>query len=246
LAAVSIFLVGGVPNSVQAATVYEPFIDELEQRSAARHRVPRLAVVLFDHEGSGARNLPTYVDPIQRRISCLITPVYFRPDETVAESVFDDVDAIVVGGGPTPAYLEALRGAAAVIARTVAAGAPYLGFSAGAMIAPASALIGGYRVNGREVCSEGCSEGLSELTVRPGLGLIPFAVDVHTAQAGTLSRAVSAVEHNFVDAVAAIDEDTALAVDHADHGTTKVVGTGNCWMISKAAGTTMVSLRAAD
>ena len=208
--------------------------------------MPRIAVVLFDHEGSGARYLPTYVDPIEGRISCLITAIYLRPNETAAANAFDDVDGIVVGGGPTPEYLEALRGAAAVIARTVAAGAPYIGFSAGAMIAPASALIGGYRVNGREVCSEGSSEGLSELTFRPGLGLVPFAVDVHAAQAGTLSRAVSAVDHDFVDVVVAIDEDTALAVDHADQHATRVVGTGNCWMISKAAGKTMVSLRAAD
>jgi cyanophycinase len=231
---------------MQAATVYEPFIDELEQRSAARNRVPRVAVVLFDHDGSGARNLTTYVDPIQRRIACLITAIYLRPNETAAANVFDDVDGIVVGGGPTPEYLEGLRGAAAEISQAVAAGVPYIGFSAGAMIAPASALIGGYRVNGREVCSEGCSEGLRELTFRPGLGLVPFAVDVHTAQAGTLSRAVAAVDHNFVDVAVAIDEETALVVDLADYGTTKVVGAGNCWMINKAAGKTTVSLRAAD
>ena len=65
-------------------------------------------------------------------------------------------------------------------------GRPYLGFSAGAMIAPERAIIGGYRVRGVEVCPEEASEGLGEVELREGLGLVPFAVDVHAAQAGTL------------------------------------------------------------
>ena len=45
-------------------------------------------------------------------------------------------------------------------------------------------------VHGTEVCPEDCSEGLEEVEIRDGLGLVPFAVDVHAAQAGTLGRAV--------------------------------------------------------
>ena len=108
---------------------------------------------------------------------------------------------------------------------------PDLGFSAGAMIAPQRALVGGYRVRGIEVCSEECSEGLDELDVRDGLGLVPFAVDVHTAQAGTLSRAVAAVAEGLVDRAVAVDENTALVLRHADLEDLKVIGTGSCWTI---------------
>ena len=61
-----------------------------------------------------------------------------------------------------------------------------MGFSAGAMVAPARAIVGGYRIRGTEVCPVEWSEGLEEVEIRDGLGLVPFAVDVHAAQAGTL------------------------------------------------------------
>ncbi len=137
----------------------------------------------------------------------------------------------MVGGGPTPDYLAGLHGSAAAIRAAAAAGVPYLGFSAGAMIAPQRALVGGYRIRGIEVCSAECSEGLDELDVRDGLGLVPFAVDVHAAQAGTLSRAVGAVAEGLVDRAVAVDENTALVLRHADLADLEVIGTGNCWTI---------------
>ena len=41
------------------------------------------------------------------------------------------------------------------------------------MIAPERAIIGGYRVRGVEVCPEESSEGLGEVELREGLGLVP-------------------------------------------------------------------------
>lgn len=157
-------------------------------------------------------------------------------------ALFAEADAIVVGGGLTPAYLQGLKGAAEEIRRAVASGVPYLGFSAGAMIAPDYALIGGYRSGGTEVCPEEWSEGLEELTFHRGLGLVPFAVDVHAAQGGTLGRAVAAVHHGLVDSVMAIDEDTALVVNPAEQGNPKVIGSGSCWTITKNDGKTTASI----
>ena len=85
---------------------------------------------------------------------------------------------------------------------------------------------------------------MEELTFHTGLGLVPFAVDVHAAQGGTLGRAVAAVHHGTVDLVMAIDEDTALVVDSVDQGKTKVIGSGNCWTITKSGGKTTVSMAA--
>jgi cyanophycinase len=50
------------------------------------------------------------------------------------------------------------------------------------MIAPARAIMGGYRVDGIEVCSQECAEELDEVEIRNGLGFAPFVVEVHAAQ----------------------------------------------------------------
>lgn len=226
----SIYLVGGGPDTVTTPVIFDQFIAEVRRR-AGGGRVPRIAVVLVDHEGSAEYFLPAYLDPLQHRTPCEVAAVRLRRGGSVDPGVFDGVDAIVVGGGPTPVYLAALRPAAAAIRRAVQAGAPYLGFSAGAMIAPEQAIVGGYRVRGVEVCPEESSEGLGEVELREGLGLVPFAVDVHAAQAGTLGRAVAAVVHGTVAKAVAVDENTALVLPHADPREQRVIGAGNCWLI---------------
>src|SRR5690606_12907533 len=111
----------------------------------------------------------------------------------------------------------------------------YLGFSAGAMVAAELALVGGYRAGGAEVCPVGWSEGLDELTLRPGIGLVPWAVEVHAAQAGTLGRAVAAVAGGGALPAVALDEVAALHVE--DDGARHVLGSGRAWWVtSDAAG----------
>ena len=210
--------------------ILDEFMAEVLERTGAR-RLPRVVVVLVDHEGSADYFLPAYLDPLQRRPPCEVTTVLLRDGLPVAPELFDGADAIVVGGGPTPVYLAGLRAAGAAIRRAVAAGTPYLGFSAGAMIAPERAIVGGYRIHGAEVCPEESSEGLTGVEIRDGLGLVSFAVDVHAAQAGTLGRAVAAVVHNMVDKAVAVDENTALVLPQADPREQRVIGTGSCWLV---------------
>ena len=118
---------------------------------------------------------------------------------------------------------------------------PYAGFSAGAAIAPERALVGGYLLRGVEVASEDAGEELDELEVRDGLGLVPFAVDVHAAQWGTVSRLVAAVDAGLIAEGVAIDEHTALIVS----GDTAVHGSGQVWNVGPAASGVRVSLRSA-
>mgnify|MGYP000029125937 CR=1 FL=1 len=239
----SIILVGGGPDAVTTPVVFDRFASDV--RSRAGGRPPRVAIVLFDREGSSEYFLPAYLEPLQDRMACDVTPVLLRTGEPADPAAFAGVDGIVVGGGPTPEYLAGLLGAAATIRAAAADGVPYLGFSAGAMIAPRRALIGGYRIRGVEVCAEECSEGLDELEVRGGLGLVPFAVDVHAAQAGTLSRAVGAVAAGLADRAVAIDENTALVLRHADLEDLEVIGTGNCWSIRGSGNKATVALLSA-
>ena len=112
----------------------------------------------------------------------------------------------------------------------VGAGAPYLGFSAGAMVAAAEAIVGGYRWDGVAVCPEDASEDLDALTLRPGLGLVPGAVEVHTVQDGTLGRAVAAVASGAAASAVALDEDTSVEI--GPDGVAHVHGTGQAWWVS--------------
>ncbi|BCW68087.1 hypothetical protein NicSoilB4_28500 [Arthrobacter sp. NicSoilB4] len=237
----SIFLVGGGPDTTTSPVIFDQFVADVVRRTGGT-RPPRIAVVLVDHEGSAAYFLPAYLDPLHRRTPCEVVTVLLRRREHVDPSVFEGVDAIVVGGGPTPVYAEGLRPAAAVIRHAVQAGAPYLGFSAGAMIAPERAIAGGYLVHGVEVCPEDASEGLGEVELREGLGLMSFAVDVHAAQAGTLGRAVAAVVHGLAGKAVAVDENTALVLPHSDPGEQRGIGAGHCWLIRGPGPKTTVSI----
>ena len=239
----SIILVGGGPDTVTTPVVFDRFVSEVRRRAGSRP--PGIAVVLFDREGSSEYFLPAYLDPLRRRMACQVTPVLLRSGEPADPASFD-VDAVVVGGGPTPEYLAGLLDSAPVIRSAVADGVPYLGFSAGAMVAAERAIVGGYRIRGTEVCSEECSEGLDELDVRDGLGLVPFAVDVHAAQAGTLSRAVGAVAKGLVDRAVAVDENTALVLRHGYLDDVEVIGSGNCWTIRGSGRKATVSVLSAD
>jgi cyanophycinase len=110
-----------------------------------------------------------------------VEPVLLGAGAPCDPSVFDGADGLVVGGGLTPGYWEGLAASAGAISAAVAGGVPYLGFSAGAMIAPHRALLGGYLSRGIEVCGEECSEGLAELDIRDSLGLAPFALVLASA-----------------------------------------------------------------
>ncbi len=85
-------------------------------------------------------------------------------------------------------------------------------FSAGAAVAARRAVVGGWLVDGVPVCPDETGEDLDEVEVRAGLGLVPFAVDVHAAQWGTLPRLVSAVARGEVPYGVAVDENTLLTV----------------------------------
>lgn len=125
---------------------------------------------------------------------------------------------VFVAGGLTPLYARLV-----VPAREALAGLPFAGFSAGAAIASDRAVVGGWRVGDLEVCAEEAGEDLDEVTVVDGLGRVGFAVDVHAAQWGTVTRSLHAVRLGLVTEAWAVDEHTALVVDE---GRVSVVGAG--------------------
>jgi cyanophycinase len=149
---------------------------------------------------------------------------------------------VFVAGGWTPGYHDALVTAPG--APWLPAGVPYAGYSAGAAIAAATAIVGGWRLgDGLAVCAQEAGEDLDALAVRPGLGLVPFAVDVHATQWGTLTRLVHAVAAGLVADGWAIDEGTALV---AGDGPPRVEGLGTAYRVTRgdAEGLSVTLLRA--
>lgn len=158
--------------------------------------------------------------------------------EELSPGAIAEVDGIVVGGGVVEAVREGLEPLFGELRRQVAVGVPYLGVSAGAMVAAERALGGGSRIDNLPVCPEDPSEPGTELEAEAGIGLVGGSVDVHVAQRGTLSRLVAAVESELIDGAFGIDERTVLIVDD---GNLRVEGSGSVWQVLSESGGVVVS-----
>lgn len=141
---------------------------------------------------------------------------------------------IFVCGGLTPAYHDALCAEKSWRTYLFENKIPYCGFSAGASVAAEKAIIGGWRreIAGQtlEIVNENAGEDLYLLTVRNGLGLVPFAVDVHATQWGTLTRLLHTIEADLAQEGWAIDENTMLEFDGKD---IRIFGVGNAYNIKR-------------
>ncbi len=200
------FLIGGGWNDEAADLVYGPFL-------AAAGPEPVVACLLID-EGDGAERFARFEAVLRKVAPCRPVPVLVPLGGVLDPASLDGAGALLVCGGLTPAYQDALAPVLAELPALLAArGMPYAGFSAGAAVAAGAALVGGWLSQGTQVCAEEASEDLDEIEVRPGLGLVPFTVDVHAAQWGTLPRLIEAVTLGAAPSGVAIDEDTMLTVD---------------------------------
>lgn len=227
----SVFLLGGGRDVAACGSLLEAFVSEARERAAGR--APAIALLLALEAGD---------DTSVERFRGVLVAAGAASDEIRVHAIVEgesftdaviETDAVFVGGGLTPAYLDAVRGIRGAIRERVAGGMPYAGFSAGAAIAAGPALVGGYRVHGVEVVSADAGEELDAVEVRPGLGLLDFAVDVHAAQWGTLSRLVAAVDAGLVTDGVAIDENTALVI--SAQAPPVVRGGGQVWRVESAA-----------
>lgn len=226
----SIHLIGGGRAEDDQGEVYRTFLDEATVRGMESGReMPRVAVLLVGGGPNAAVQADWYRTLLKRAAPC--DPVVIAVDEggTVPASALTGIDALLIGGGHTPSYLEAVMPVIDEIRLLVADGLPYAGFSAGAAIASDRALIGGWQIGGIPVCPEDASEELDEVTVVEGFGLVDLAIEVHAAQWGTLSRLVAATEAGLVDGGVAIDEFTVLIVGDGD---LRVEGAGSVWKVT--------------
>lgn len=202
-------------------------------------RGPLLIVAAADSEGEAQATAGYYRDLFAglNVPADWLVPVIADPERplTAEQVAAYDPSGLFVCGGSTPLYHRSLcadRGWADYLRANAV---PYGGTSAGAAIAADKAILGGWQTSEetpRQFLAAGAGEGLDALTVRPGAGLVPFAVDVHAGQAGTLTRLIHAVRGGQVNEGWAVDEDTLLAV----HPTRiQIYGRGHAYRVVRAA-----------
>ena len=122
---------------------------------------------------------------------------------------FDGAAGVFVAGGWTPGYHEALVEPGTDWLPRAAVRRLLGGRGGGERRTRSSAATGSATST---ICAEEAGEDLEQLTVRAGLGLVPFAVDVHATQWGTLTRLVHAVRAGAVREGLAVDEGTVAIV----------------------------------
>ena len=230
-----VFLLGGGWTPEASEQLYGPFLD-------AAGAAPTVACVVVD-EGDGPAQFERWASVLRTTRTCEPVPLLVPLGSVLDVSSLGSADGLLVCGGLTPAYADTLAPVAAELREWLREGRrPYAGFSAGCAVAAERAVVGGWLLAGRPVCPADAGEDLDEVTVVPGLGLVPFATDVHAAQWGTLGRLVAAVSTGAAPAGVAVDEDTVLSWDG---GRAAVSGTGGAWLVTREADGARVRLLAA-
>ncbi len=225
-----IHLIGGGWDPGAADAIYGPFLRAAQQ--VAGNRRPSIACVVLD-EGDGSDQFARWQRVLEQVAPCSAAPVPVTEGAQFDVHALGDADGLLVCGGLTPGYAAALAPAADRIRAWLRAGTrPYAGFSAGSSIAAGSAIVGGWQWSGVPVCPEDAAEELVEITLRPGLGLLDFTVDVHCAQWGTLPRLIAAAHLNPDLKGVGIDENTVLSINS---GSVVVHGSGRVWRVSTIA-----------
>ncbi len=207
----AVFLIGGGRDERGYVPTYGPFAS-----AAGRSGRAKVACVLHDiPDREMAYGFATAV--LERAGVSDTFPVFVSQNRALRLDDLKGATGVMVGGGLTPAYHDAIVPASGDWLPWLRDNAiPCVGFSAGAMIAPDFGIIGGWKLRRGDqdlvICSEDVSEDEEHLDIRPGLGLVPFAVDVHASQYGTPTRLMHALHAGFVTEEWAIDEETMLEV----------------------------------
>ncbi len=224
-------LIGGGRDSTWGPTIYEPFVSAGSVVAGRRGlSVPRIAIALLDEGDGVSSDAERFVSALRQGGELDPRIIAIPIDGRLQIASLTGCDALFVGGGLTPGYASAIVPAKQELLEWLRdLEAPYAGFSAGAAIAATWAVVGGWRHGGVPVCPEDAGEDLDEVTVVPGLGLVPYSVESHADAWGTTPRLRVALQGLGPGSVGyAIDENTVLIAD--DDGS-QVLGAGRATLL---------------
>jgi hypothetical protein len=141
----SIHLLGGGWADDYDGEVYREFLLEATARGLASGRtVPRIAVLLVREDAAtAATRTHQFREQLERIASCEPVITAIVEGELFVSGALTGIDGLLVGEGHTPSYLDAVTPIIDEIRLLVADDLPYLGLSAGAMIAADAATSGG-------------------------------------------------------------------------------------------------------
>jgi cyanophycinase len=213
-----VFLIGGGGDHPGSADTYGRFV-----RAATRDGLCRIALVVAEDDPAEADDIYASTCAIfanQGVSADQMTGLFLTSTTALTTArITAEPTGLFVCGGTTPLYQQALCNDLSWLDYLQTRHIPYGGVSAGAAVAADTAIVGGWRAQRgdtvRPILFQGASEGRDLLDVRPGLGLVPFTVEVHASQWGTLTRLVHTLDLELVTEGWAIDEATLLQADEA-------------------------------
>lgn len=242
----AIFLHGGGDHPDSREATWERFISEVTASSPGR-----LALVVAEAtEAAAQESFRDYRAIFESLASppAEIVPLFVSPAQPLTATHLTALEStgLFVCGGVTPFYHQALCVDREWLVELRARNIPYGGTSAGAAIAAHQAILGGWRLDragqNRQILFQGASEGLEALTVEMGLGLVPFSVEVHASQWGTLTRLIHAVDTGLASEGWGLDENTLLEVQD---GALAVYGQGHAYHVQRRDGAAQVAVHTA-
>lgn len=212
----NIFLIGGGGNQPRAwADTFGRFVH------AAGAEKARLALVAVGATPADAAGILAFYRNIYLQLGLTADQIFDLPlvdgqhlDQAALAAL--EPSGLCVCADSTPLCQQVLCAERSWVDWLQAKNLPFCGVSSGAVVAGEQAVMGGWQVTldgiPHPFQAQATSGGLDDLEVRPGLGLVPFAVECHAGQQGTLIRLIHAVAMEMVGESWAIDEDTLLEI----------------------------------
>lgn len=230
----SLYLIGGGGEPQGNSFTFGPFV---QAATVDGHRKILLVLAKKKEEDNYSELEQIYIEIFESAglVSGEIVTIFITRNQPLTEEILlqHQPTGIFIGGGLTPLYQEILCAETGWLQYILSTGIPYGGYSAGAAIAAEKALVGGWRIRVGEqeipVLDEEFNEEIDFLEIRSGLDLVPFSIDVHASQWGTITRLIHAVERGMIDSGFALDEDTML---HVEGNEVRVKGLGQAYYVT--------------
>lgn len=243
----TVFLIGGGGDHPSRAETYGRF---MQAATTAGSR--RLALVVAAGTPEDAQETFTATHAIFTSLGAgedEVVGLFVSAEAPLTRAQLSAVEptGVFACGGPTPLYQEALCVDRSWLDYLQAGSIPFGGVSAGAAIAATAAIVGGWQAERgghvRDILYQGAGEGRDLIDVRPGLGLVPFTVEIHASQWGTITRLLHAIDHGLATEGWAIDEHTLLEVGPTG---LQLYGSGHAYHLRRdGQGVTRVTIHAA-